>query len=213
MKLTFLGLSMILAVVSSTVAQRNRVEVCRRVDSSRDSLFIESVRVEEASSHGDQKIENRVILRLKNNSTCSINVMTTDFRKFVEPLGSKPTVQQLRYQKIRHVILDGELVDGLQIYTSIEFGDSLLTTRTNRDSDMGLGLTLKGNSSLLFAISIEALRKKQLILVPFEFEWETKPGKFRSEKFVRLSGETHHLVWFSYSNLPKDVLSDIVDSQ
>jgi hypothetical protein len=202
-------ISIILVVLIAAIPAlgQNADPACQRVDGARDSLFIESVRVDMISQLGGP-LQRSVVLRLKNNSTCAVLLTTTDVTNFVEKLGPSPTARQLREQKFRNIINDGEFVSGLQLFTDINFGDSTLTTRTNSDGDVSFELSLTGTRSLLFAVSVENLKKGQLILVPFKFEWESKPGKHRSNQFT-FSGETHHLVWFSYANLPKEVLAEI----
>jgi hypothetical protein len=207
MKLLIFSVLLILFEVTAVSAQTARVDRCQIIDGSRDALFIEFVRVE-ASPTPDSPHGKNVVLKLKNNATCPIMLTTVDPRNFAEKLGPNPTARQRQTQKLRAEIYDGELVPGLRTYTTFNFGEALLTTETNSESDTGVELILKGGRSLLFSVPFESLKEKKLILIPFQFEWETKPAKFLSDKF-KLSGETHHLVWFSYSNLPKELLRDI----
>lgn len=145
--------------------------------------------------------ERNIILKLQNNSTCDIQVISSDVDYFTERTNKPP------FFKIRNQLNDKELVPDLQFYTRIDFQNLLLSTTTSNGGDNLAGLFLKGGNSLLFSVPFKNFQKGLAIVIPFEFKWETewtdKKGAFR------YGGDTKHLVWFSYYKLPDEIKKEL----
>jgi hypothetical protein len=173
---------------------------CALVNKTRDAFFIEFVRIEEKQDDKAKK-ENQIILRLRNNSTCPIELISSDVGHFMEKLLPNQTAQQvierMRNPKWRTEIADDELIPALSYYTEFAFYTSLYGGRMSDGGDMVASFKLKGGNSILFAVPFENFKKRLLVLIPFDFVWETERRGYR--------GDTHHLVWFSYGSLPPEI--------
>jgi hypothetical protein len=178
---------------------------CSLIDKTRDALFIEFERTDEKLTRGERKDEPHVILRLKNNSTCPIEVISNDVEYFLAALPAKPTFQQVMNRETRTNIIEGELVPDLNFFIRINVSGNWFAEELNESSDTITTPILKGGNSLLFAVPIKNFKKGLIVLVPFKFEWETELDKSN----VKFGGGTYHFIWFRYSKLPQELLKKI----
>ena len=176
---------------------------CSLINKSKDAFFIKFEREEVVDYYGEK--ERSLILRLQNNSTCSIQVSSFAVEHFREPLPPNPTGKDIinRMQKFRSSVEDGELVPGLNFYTKLEFRTYGRQMEPFRGSDMGVGLEITGGKSVLFAVPFENFKKKLLVIIPFDFVWEKERTDYSS------ICNTFHFIHFSYSSLPEKILKEI----
>lgn len=176
---------------------------CALINNARDSFFIEFERIEDKQNDGGKKRKN-IILRLKNNSTCSIQLTSADLEHFRVKENFPPNtsaqqkIEQIKNPKWREINND-EFIPRFEFVTELTVYNSLYVQRLSDASDITFSFSLKGGNSILFAVPFKNFEKKLLVLVPFEFKWETNRAK---DSF---GGDTHHLIWFSYSNLPDEI--------
>jgi hypothetical protein len=198
MKRIDLVLCALLLMSCAASAQTVSENSCAFIDNSRDSFFIKFEKVEAIADLSGKKVRS-AILRITNNLTCSIGLQTSDVEHFLvrSPAGLNG---QLAHQ--RKEIIDGEFVPELEFYREFRIDDDF-HGRTNNGGDVRASIILKGGNSALFAVPFDSFKHKRSVVVPVEFEWESNRGK------VAFTGDTYHLVWFRYRELPESWLKEI----
>ncbi len=149
---------------------QNSFAQCSLTDNSQGALFITYERTAQVKIDGEDKLQDGVILRLHNNSTCGVIVTTGSADKFYKPLSANPTVLQRVQREIEWDLPDEALVPDVQYHyqTPNESGMSV-------GGDMFFGFKLLGNRSILFEVPIKHLgdpRFGNKIVLPFQYAWE-----------------------------------------
>lgn len=140
----FYLLSLLLIVFSPDAFAR-----CSLINNSRDALFITYERSALVRVKGENKPQDGVILRLRNNSTCAVIITTASADKFYKPLPANPTALQ-RVEREIDDLPDGALVPDVQYryQTSRETGMTF-------GGDSFFGLKLLGSRSILFEVPLK----------------------------------------------------------
>ncbi len=148
---------------------QNAFSQCILTDNSRSSLFIEYEKTALVKIDGEDKMQQGVLLRLVNNSNCSITITTGSADKFTKPLPSNPTIQQLTRRDIDYILPDGDIVPEVQ-YSF----DTLNGFGRNVGGDNFYGFQLLGNRSILFEVPFKHLdqRFNSKIDLEFQYTWE-----------------------------------------
>lgn len=186
-----IALSGVLLILSVQAASQ-----CSLFDNSRDALFITYEKTAQVTTD-DGKIHKGVVLRLHNNSTCSVLITTGSAEKFIKPLPDNPTIMQRLKTEIEYELPDGVLVPEVQYRyrTSCGFEPSL-----GGDSFFRFGL--RGGRTILFEVPLVHFGSKMRggIEVVFEYEWERQ----NRAKFNFSSVE--YTVYFGGGNLPSEAV-------
>ncbi len=181
--------------VQSSLAQ------CSLIDNKHSSVFIA---YDHAAKIKDEngKTEDGIILRLENNTNCSIIINTGSAEKFYKPLPNNPTVMQRIKREIEYDLPDNALVPGVQyLYNSPK------THIQNRSvgGDMFYGFRVLGGRAILFEVPLKYFNLKYFhkIIVPFEYDWELeiKGGTFYSS--------IDHRVDYSGGDFPEELIRKI----
>lgn len=137
---------------------------CSLIDPIRDSVFITFEK-----TISDAESEQVALLRVRNNSTCSVIITTGSAEKFYEPLPPKPTAKQVIHRKINYELPDSVLVPKVQ-YSYFVSGEE----RNSVGGDSFFGFTLLGRRSILFEVPLEHFSSDSSgrILLEFDYEWE-----------------------------------------
>lgn len=196
MKNIFFLLICLFMGVNLSFAQNSSELSCSIINKLEDSFSVQFEKVKEGLNERRKK-EKQVILRLKNNSTCSIMVISSNTDYFLEKLPSNATLKDFMNRKIRIELIDGEFVPDFDFLTNIQITTDLFIANTSGSGDYKATLFLKGGNSLLFSVPFENFKKKLSVIIPFEFNWESQRG------------DTHHLIWFPYKKLPEELKGEL----
>lgn len=180
---------------------QNSFAQCSLIDNSQGALFITYERTAQIKIDGDDKLQEGVILRLHNNSTCTVIVTTGSANKFYKPLPANPTVLQRVKREIDYDLPDEALVPDVQYryQTEKESGMSV-------GGDMFFGFKLLGNHSILFEVPFKYLgdpRFGSKILLPFQYAWE------KENQAKDIYSVTENFVIYWSGALPEEVKQKI----
>ncbi|MFN0278440.1 MAG: hypothetical protein ACKVRN_07545 [Pyrinomonadaceae bacterium] len=180
---------------------QNSFAQCSLTNDKHSSVFIAYKQTAKVKNENG-KSEDGVILRLQNNTNCSIIVETGSADKFYKPLPENPTVMQRVKREIEYDLPDNALVPEVQyLYNAPK------THYQNRSvgGDMFFGFRVLGNRSILFEVPLKYFNLKYFhkIIVPFQYDWElkTKGGVFYSA--------INHNVNYSGGDFPEELLRKI----
>jgi hypothetical protein len=147
------------------VRTRN-VPICSRVTKSHDFLFITYDRHLQQPNKG----KDHVLLRLHNNSTCSVIITSGSAENFQKPLPENPTVLQRLKREIEYELPNDVLVPELQYKYNAEGKE-----RNGIGGDSFFGFYLLPNRSISFEVPKRHFGKFGVgnwIAVPFQYAWE-----------------------------------------
>ena len=185
-------------VVVSTPAQ------CKLVDVGRDSVFITFERTAAVKTESMEQLQDGVLLRLHNNSSCAIQIETAggNIETYSIARGRKITAPELVKGTYDDDLLpDGALVRELQ-YRFNARGE----TSRSVGGDYFSSVLLPGSQTLLFEVPYGHLDFSYItkIEVSFGYVWETEhPGKVRY-------GSVDHIVNFYDAEIPKLVQQNLI---
>ena len=180
---------------------QNSSAQCSLINNKHNSVFItydHTAKIQDEKG----KTEDGVILRLQNNTNCSIIIKTGNAEKFYKPLPKNPTVMQRINREIEYDLPDRALVPEVQyLYNAPK---THIQTR-NVGGDMFFGFRVLGTQTILFEVPLKYFNLKYFhkIIVPFEYDWEleTKGGTFYSS--------IDHRVDYSGGDFPEELLQKI----
>jgi hypothetical protein len=164
--------SLILGLTQLLSAQAPPTSQCKVLDIDKPALYI--------SYHGPRVIKDNdgktapvTVLRLHNNSSCSIKVETTD-TSGNEILNRKQTTQ-VANGSITRYIPNPPKDFGLEIFYDVKESDGKSWKPGNywKDRDISFSYPIPPGYSAAFPVQEEFYRKKQFISVPFNYTWET----------------------------------------
>lgn len=167
-----LGLAVLLALLHVGVSCQDGVKVrsgsapCSRIGKSNDFLFI----TYERQSTRDNTNPKVVLLRLHNNSTCSVMITSGSAKNFEKRLPANPTVTQVVKPEIEYVLPDSVFVSELQYKYNAKGRE-----REAIGGDMFFGFYLLPKRSVLFGVAVEHIGRFYVgntIAVPFRYAWE-----------------------------------------
>lgn len=180
---------------------QNSFAQCSLIDDAQGSVFITYEQTAKVKNENG-KFEDGVILRLQNNTNCSIVIETGSAEKFYKPLPENPTVMQRVKREIDYDLPDNVLVPEVQyLYNAPK------THYQNKSvgGDMFFGFRVLGSRSILFEVPLKYFNLKYFhkIVVQFKYDWElkTKGGTFYSS--------VNHSVDYSGGNFPEELLRRI----
>jgi hypothetical protein len=179
--------SLLSSAVADVAAQErsNNKPGCTLIDVARAGQFISY----------EKSVEKEVLLRLHNNTDCSIIVETDDkdltgFRRlpngellFVSITGSQDGVRL----PLHYLVQDGQ--HWKMPVPPYGWGDSVFH------------YTILAGQSAIFSVPLSHLRKRLDVLVPFNFEWEGYRASINMT-----SGRVAHRVYFLAEELPRSAL-------
>lgn len=180
---------------------QNSSAQCSLIDDKHSSVFIAYEKTAKVKDENG-KTEDAVILRLQNNTNCSIIIETGSAEKFYKPLSENSTVMQRIKREIEYDLPNNALVPEVQY-----FYNSPKTHYRNISvgGDMFFGFRVLGNRSILFEVPLKYFNLKYFhkIVVPFKYDWElkTKGGVFHSS--------INHNVDYSGGDFPEELLRKI----
>lgn len=181
------------------VTSQQAIAQCSLIDKSRDALFITYEQMTKLKID-DRKIQEGVLLRLYNNSTCSVLITTGSAEKFLRPLPENPTVIQRIKREVDYDLPDDVLVPDIQYryVTSRENGTSV-------GGDNFYGFRLLGKHSLLFEVPLKHfdLSLASKIILTFHYAWEKENRAMNNYQSVE------NTVQFWAGELPKTVKANI----
>ncbi len=169
------------------------------IDKSRDALFITYERLEEPDPKREGIDRERVLVRLRNNSTCAVLIETMDAEKFLASLPSNATIVDHAKRKIQADLPDGVVVPAVKFYTEDRHHSKAPVPAWG--GDMFFKFRLLGGNSMLFAIPTAYLRERLDIVMPFAYEWEQEA---KAPKVI-YSGDVEHRVYFHNDSLPEEI--------
>jgi hypothetical protein len=158
---------------------------CSVIDKNNPPLYISYERVEEKMLAGEKKSEKLAILRLNNNTNCSIFVY----------LYNPPN--------------DSELKD--DVFASIEYlihnskDPNAIIRAPEAKGEATWAGEIKGGQSVLFTTPLKYFKAKFEMQVDFYYPWEIGTGQ-KSPDYLGSTGNVGHKLYFYYWFLPKDVL-------
>lgn len=169
LKLTMLLMASHIGVSGQNDATvRNGSVLCYRVAKNHDFLFI----THESEPRKIKARRNTILLRLHNNSTCTVVITSASGDKFRKPLPDNPTLEQILNREIEYELPDDVLVPDLQ-YKYNAAGKE----RNGIAGDSFFGFYLLPKRSILFEVSKQHLGGRGVgnsIAVPFQYDWEVK---------------------------------------
>lgn len=164
---------------------------CGVLDKNNPPLYISYERIQERMFTGEKKPEKAVVLRLKNNTSCSIFVY----------LYNPPDTSELEDSE---VLKDGS-------FASVEYKvhnpkDLNTSTRSPeaKDEASWVGEIKRGRSSL-FISPLKFFKAQFEMQVDFYYPWEIGTGQ-KSPDYLGETGNVGHQLFFYYWFLPKEVL-------
>lgn len=174
---------------------------CSLINNSRNSVFIAYDHTAKIKDERG-KTEDGVILRLQNNTNCSIVIKTGSAEKFYKPLPENPTIMQRIKREIDYDLPDGALVPDIQyLYNAPK--NHIQTSSVG--GDMFFGFQVLGARKILFEVPLRYFNLKYFhkIIVSFGYDWEleTKGGTFYST--------VDHSVDYSGGDFPEELLEKI----
>lgn len=205
-KLIYSGILILLVLGQAAIAQEISPSQpgCSLIDKSRDPLFITYERLDDPDPKREGTDRDRVLVRLHNNSTCNVNIETTEAEKFYRPVPPNPTGLERVKRVYDSDLPDGAIVPAVKFYTQ-----DLRRTKSPKPAwggDMFFKFCLLGGNSMLFAIPMEYLKKGNNIVVPFEYAWETAGPSHK----LRYSGDVEQHVYFFSQNIPDEIKRKIL---
>jgi hypothetical protein len=187
-KILLLALTSLLSSAATSVAAQegsNSKPGCTLINGARAGQFISY----------EKTVEKEVLLRLHNNTDCSIVVETDDkeltgFRRlpngellFVPITGSQDGVRL----PLHYLVQDWK--HWKMPVPAYGWGDSVFH------------YTILAGQSVIFSVPLSHFRKRFDVLVPFKFEWEGHRASINMT-----SGRVAHRVYFLIEELPRSVL-------
>jgi predicted NAD-dependent protein-ADP-ribosyltransferase YbiA (DUF1768 family) len=182
---------LLLALHNEALAQ------CTLVDDGHDSVFITFERTAGVRVELEDQLQDGVLFRLHNNSSCPIFIRTGSLDSFYKPLPKNPTVIDILRRKVDDTPLpDGALVPEVQ-YTYRSRG----VTSRSVGGDNFFSVTVLGAQTMLFEVPVKHLEFRYFapLEIKFEYAWESQHTKARY-------GSVEHIVRFS---IPDDVRKDL----
>lgn len=175
---------------------------CSRLEKSHDFLFIT---YERRLRHADSG-QNTVLLRLHNNSSCSVMITAGSAEKFRKPLPKNPTMIQRIQREINYDLPNDVLVPELQYKYNAEGRE-----RNGIGGDTFFGFYLLPKHSILFEVAMKHLGELgvgNMIAVPFQYQWEAEDQSGN----IYPSVESRVLFWSDSlpSELKKRIKSELV---
>ena len=193
-KFLFMQFSCLL-ILFFAVCNQSILAQCSLINNSRDALFMTFERTAQVKVKSENKLQDGVVLRLHNNSTCAVLFITGDTDIF--PPSDNQTVLQHNERKIDD-LPDGTLIPAVQYRykTSNEAGMSV-------GGDSFSRLKLLGNRSILFEVPFTHfdVSPASKIMLPFNYAWE----KENRAKVNYLSVEAY-VSFYWVNELPVDII-------
>ncbi len=187
-----------LALVPFLCAQQ--VSSCELLSKGTDMAYISFERVcTEADLQVPENYIERssLILRLRNNSSCTLEIVADEGNMFRVPLPTNPTISDRLNRSIVQDLEDGVFVPRVCFRTDDPIKKTVVR-ETSCGGCMRFPFHLLPGNSLLFAVPLDPLKKGRDILVPFNFSWETDGER---PKYIE-SGHVSHYVTFRAGQLP-----------
>lgn len=180
-----------LSVVYQVRSQECFVQ-CSLVDNSHDALFITYQRTTKVKAD-DGQLNDGVVLRLHNNSTCTFIITTGSAEKFLKPLPDNPSVSQRIRREIEYDLPDGQLVPDVQYRHITSHGSGF-----NINGDVFYGFRLVAKRSILFEVPLKHFDSKLdgRIELIFQYAWE------RQNRAINNYPSVENIVRFSPNELP-----------
>ena len=179
-KIVYLKLLIFLFTGTTLLAQNSKVKIsgCFPVVAGNPSLYIS---YEGKKGAGKQKPdENKVLLRLHNNTNCNIEIITTaTYTTVIKADGSITT----------DMPQDSEVEIGFRIENQSPSG---ATTFEGLDHDISIS-DLPPGQSVLFSVPFVYFKPKQVVYVPYKYNWEVGSPD---------TGTIVHRIYFENSKLP-----------
>ena len=141
-----------------------------------------------------------LILRLRNNSSCTLEIVADEGSRFLAPLPTNATISERLNRRIVQDLEEGVLVPGVCFRTDDPIRKAVIR-ETSCGGCMRFPFHLLPGNSLLFAVPLDPLKKGRDILVPFNFSWETDGER---PKHIQ-SGHVSHYVTFRAGQLPSEI--------
>ncbi|CAN5353143.1 hypothetical protein BH10ACI2_BH10ACI2_00040 [soil metagenome] len=167
---------------------------CLLIDKNRGSLFIsyEKQTVIKNEGGGTRK---GILLKLHNNSNCSVIVTTGSYEAFVKPLPENPTFLQRTHPEIKQDLPDGIFVPEVQ-YAYFTPSGRVHSLR----GDSFFEFNLLGRRSMLFEVPLSdfELAIDSKISLLFQYAWEYEK---RAKHYYPSVENTVH---FSLRDLPDE---------
>lgn len=194
---TILFIAFLMAGLNSIVSAQ-----CSFVDNTQGALFITYERLAKVKTD-NRKVQDGVILRIYNNSTCDVFITTGSAEKFYKPLPPNPTPIQRVFREIDYVLPNGVLVPEVQYAyrTRNRFSHNVL-------GDMFFGFKLPGTKSILFEIPFDHIDLSFSSYINLEFEWA---WEVENRGKIRFSG-INSSIKFWFNSLPDEVKRKIKKS-
>lgn len=168
------------------------------IDKSRDSLFITFERTALVKIDAEDKIQNGIVLRLHNNSSCSVVITSGSAEKFLKPLPPNPTPLQRLRREIEYTLPNGVLVPEVQYKYSSKRG-----MIKGVGGDNFFGFLLSGSNNLMFEVPARNLDFSfgGKIEISFRYVWENE-----SRAIYR---PVEHLVTFYVGDLSSETSREL----
>lgn len=165
---SFCFVFVVLLFTSNNIWSQKCSARCSLIDNSRDALFITYEKTAKVKTEGGY-IQEGVLLRLNNNSTCAVLVTTGSAEQFLKPIPENPTVLQRIRREIKYDLPDGILVPEVQ-YRYTTSNSSGLSV----GGDNFYGFSLLGKRSILFEVPLKHfdLSSFNNITLIFQYVWE-----------------------------------------
>jgi hypothetical protein len=187
---------LVLIVLSLVVQSVTVYGQCVLSDPTRDVLFVEFERVEPNSKN---PLETIVVLRLKNNSSCSVLITAGSADKFRKPLRKDATALERVRPEYEPILPDGAFVPEMEYQYGAE-----TEFRTSVRSDMLFEFELDGARSVLFGVPLGHFGGDfEGIAVSFNYKWE------RMSRAKNFHPSVVRFVRFRSSSLPETVRAQI----
>jgi hypothetical protein len=165
---------------------------CNVLDKNNSPLYISYERVQELIPKDKKKPERQVVLRLNNNTNCSIFISLYD----------EPSNNKLTYGSI--IPLDNGAVIPLDYKIFDLSGDPGVFLNPPGAADVRWTAELKGNQSVLFIAPLKHFKVNSQLEVRFDYSWDINSGQkgLRStRKFTNVRHDILFYTWFLPSEL------------
>lgn len=193
------GLLIFALVAPSSVMGQGQEASCVLNDKSRNALFITYEKlVKVTSERGESKAA--LLLRLHNNSTCTVLITTGSAEKFIKPPAEGSTILRRITTEIDYDLPDGALVPQLQYRYHDRRGAHLSV-----GGDNFYGFNLSANKSILFEVPFKHLNLSLdgTLAVKFQYAWEME------NRSKEIYSSVENYVHFATSDLPESVKEQI----
>lgn len=186
-------------VAAFQISNLNGAAQCRLIDNSRDAVFVTFEKTTKIKSDA-RNIDDGVVLRLHNNSTCSIIITAGSAEQFLKPLPENPTAAQLINREVEYQLSDGAFVPEVR-YSY----DGVRGTMTSVGGDSFFGFELLGARSILFKVPLNHFNRSpgSKIILIFQYAWEQKSRAMHNYPSVE------NTVTFRSGELPEGLRSII----